>query len=48
MEDEKTGKPEEDLPIDMYPTIIIRVNEEITNTFNGYNKANLITEIKKH
>ena len=48
MQDEKTGKPEEDLPVDMYPTILFRVDEEIKNTLNGYDVDKIITEIKKY
>ena len=48
MQDEKTGNPEEDLPVDMYPTIMVRVDEQIKNTIKGYNQNNLITELKKY
>ena len=41
-------KPEDNLPVDLYPTVMIRVNEEIKNTIKGYNQPNLITELKKH
>ena len=36
------------LPVDLYPTIMVRVDEEIKNTINGYNKNNLLTELKKY
>ena len=36
------------LPVDLYPTIMIRVNEKIENTLKGYNQKNLVTEIKKY
>ena len=36
------------LPVDLYPTIMIRVNEKIENTLKGYNQKNLLTEIKKY
>ena len=48
MQDEKTGNPEEDLPVDMYPTIIIRINEKIIQTIKGYNQKSILNEIKKH
>ena len=48
MKNEKTDKPEDDLPVDMYPTIMFRVNEEIKTTLNGYNKKNILNEIKKY
>ena len=36
------------LPVDLYPTIMIRVNEKIENTLKGYNQKNLLTELKKY
>ena len=48
MQDEKTGKPEEDLPVDMYPTILFRVNEQIKDTLKGYHKDNLLKLIEKY
>ena len=41
-------KPEDNLPVDLYPTIMVRVNEEIKNTLNGYNQKNILTELKKY
>ena len=46
MKNEKNSK--DNLPVELYPTIMIRVNEKITNTLNGYNQKNVLTEIKKH
>ena len=39
---------EEKLPVDLYPTIMVRVNEEIKSTINGYNQSRVITELKKY
>ena len=39
---------DDNLPVDLYPTIMVRVNEKITNTLNGYNQKNVLTEIKKY
>ena len=39
---------DEDLPVNVYPTIMFRVNEEIKTTLNGYNKKNILNEIKKY
>ena len=39
---------EDNLPVDLYPTIMVRVNEEIKTTLNGYNQNNILTEIKKY
>ena len=36
------------LPVDLYPTIMIRVNEEIKDTVNGYNQNKILTELKKY
>mgnify|MGYP003130625905 FL=1 len=46
MKNEKDSK--DNLPVDMYPTVMIRVNEEIKNTLRGYNQKNILTEIKKY
>ena len=42
------NKPDEDLPVNLYPTILFRVDEEIKNTLNGYDVDKIITEIKKY
>ena len=36
------------LPVDLYPTVMVRVNEEIKDTIKGYNKDRLLTELKKY
>ena len=41
-------KPEENLPVDLYPTIMVRVDEEIKNTLNGYSQDKILNEIKKY
>ena len=38
----------DNLPVDLYPTIMVRVNEEIKHTINGYNQNKLLTELKKY
>ena len=43
-----SNEKDEKLPVDLYPTIMVRVNEKITNTLNGYNQKNVLTEIKKY
>ena len=40
--------PKENLPVDLYPTVMVRVNEEIKDTIKGYNKDRLLTELKKY
>ena len=39
---------ENNLPVDLYPTIMVRVNEEIKDTLKGYNQARVLTELKKY
>ena len=39
---------EEKLPVDLYPTIMVRVNEEIKDTLKGYNQGRILTELKKY
>ena len=41
-------KSKDNLPVDLYPTIMVRVNEEIKNTIKGYTQAKIITELKKY
>ena len=48
IKNEKTDKPEDDLPVDMYPTIMFRVNEKMVHVTKGYNSKKVLTEIKKH
>ena len=40
--------PKDQLGTDTYPTIMVRVNEKMVNTIVGYNKENLIKELKKY
>ena len=39
---------EDNLPVELYPTIMVRVDEKIQNTINGYNQKRILTEIKKY
>ena len=48
MQDEKTGDPEEDLPVDFYPTIMVRVNEKVEFVNRGWSKDKVLNEIKKY
>ena len=36
------------LPVDLYPTVMVRVDEQIKTTLKGYNQNNILTEIKKY
>jgi hypothetical protein len=42
------AKSKDNLPVDLYPTIMVRVDEKIQTTIKGYNKNNLLTELKKY
>ena len=46
MKNERGSK--DNLPVDLYPTIMIGVDEKIKHTVNGYNQNNILTEIKKY
>ena len=48
IEMQNENNSDEDLPVNTYPTIMFRVNEEIKTTLNGYNKKSILNEIKKH
>ena len=41
-------KSDNNLPVDLYPTIMVRVNEKIIDTIKGYNQAKVLTEMKKY
>ena len=43
-----SNEKDEKLPVDLYPTIMVRVNEEIKETIKGYNQNKLLTELKKY
>ena len=46
MKNEQDSK--DNLPVDLYPTVMVRVKEEIKNTLKGYNKDKILTELKKY
>ena len=46
IQNEKGSK--DNLPVDLYPTIMVRVDEQIKTTLKGYNQNNILTEIKKY
>tara|TARA_R110002012_G_scaffold182510_1_gene348863 strand:- start:39 stop:296 length:258 start_codon:yes stop_codon:yes gene_type:complete len=48
MKNEKTEKPDERLPVDLYPTIMLRVKGEMKEILKGYNQNKVITELKKY
>ena len=46
MQNEKGSK--DNLPVESYPTFMVRVDEEIKDTIKGYNKDKILTELKKY
>ena len=46
MKQERGSK--DNLPVDLYPTIMVRVDEEIKDTLKGDNQAKILTELKKY
>jgi predicted HicB family RNase H-like nuclease len=46
MQNEKGS--EDNLPVESYPTFMVRINEEIKDTIRGYNKDKILTELKKY
>ena len=46
MKNEASSK--DNLPVDLYPTIMVRVDEEIKDTLKGYNQPKILTELKKY
>ena len=41
-------KSEDNLPVDLYPTIMVRVNNEMKEVVKGFNSKNLIKILKKY
>ena len=48
MKNEKTDKPDERLPVDLYPTVMIRVEGEMKDVLKGYNQKKSLSELKKY
>ena len=48
MKNEQNEKPEERLPVDLYPTIMLRVNGEMTEVIKGFNPKTITEAIKKY
>ena len=46
MKNEQDSK--DNLPVDLYPTVMIRVDETIKDTLKGYNQSKILTELKKY
>ena len=41
-------KSDDNLPVDLYPTVMVRVNGKMTEVIKGYNQKNLLTVLKKY
>ena len=41
-------KSDDNLPVDLYPTIMVRVNNEMKEVVKGFNSKNLIKILKKY
>ena len=48
VKNEKTENEEDDLPVNLYPTIMVRINDNIVKVLDGYSKNTILTEIKKY
>ena len=49
MKNEKTEDPNDKLPVDLYPTIMIRVEDEMKDVIKGYGgRAKIEQTLKKY
>ena len=48
IKNEKTEDPNDKLPVDLYPTIMLRVNCEMTEVVKGFNTKKLTETLKKY
>ena len=48
IKNEKTKDPNDRLPVDLYPTIMLRVNGEMTEVIKGFNPKTITEAIKKY
>ena len=48
MKNEETKNQDEKLPVDLYPTVMIRVGGEMKEVLKGYNQKKILTELKKY
>ena len=48
IKNEKTKDPNDRLPVDLYPTIMLRVNGEMTEVVKGFNTKKLTETLKKY
>ena len=48
IKNENTKDPNEKLPVDLYPTIMLRVDGKMAEVVKGYNQQNVLNELKKY
>ena len=44
----KNTRAEDDFPVETYPTLMIRVDEEVKETMKGYNFAGIEPKLKRY
>ena len=44
----KNERKEDDFPVETYPTLMVRVNEEVKDTIKGYNLNGLKPQLEKY
>ena len=44
----ESKEKDDQLPVDLYPTVMIRGNGKMEKVMQGYNQAKLLEEFKKH
>ena len=48
IKNEKTEDPKDKLPVDLYPTIMLRVNGKMAEVVKGFNPTRLEENLKKY
>ena len=48
IKNEKTDNPDDKLPVDLYPTIMLRVDGKMAEVVKGYNPTSLTNNLKKY
>ena len=48
IKNEKTENPDDRLPVDLYPTIMVRVNNEMKEVVKGFNPKKLTEILNKY
>ena len=48
MKNEKTDEPKDRLPVDLYPTIMLRVNGKMAEIVKGFNPKTIKETLKKY